>query len=152
MAMSEAPRKWGLTLRKLGFYALAVLIVACAVVFLIGRYQIRRAGEIRRATEVKLIQAMGHIAKQTMDYASDAQVQASRRNWDSARLQVDKVMEGVRVLEQVTPANKQSEIAQLKRTATDAQNKVTERSDDAPDALTELLQAFQKITDWPFTR
>jgi hypothetical protein len=150
--MSDAPRRSGLTLRKLGFYALAVLIVVCVAVFLIGRHQIIRAGEIRRATEVKLIEAMGYIAKQTMDYASEAQLQASRRNWDSARQQMDKVTEGVRVLEQVTPPNKQSEIAQLKRKATDAQNQVTDRSDNASAALADLSAALQKITDWPLTR
>lgn len=150
--MAEATRKSRWNLRRIGLYALAVVIVVCVALFLIGRHQLNKAAQIKRETEVKLAQAIRHIAGETMDRASAAQDQAAKSNWHDARTEMGKALDGVRVMEQVAPPQMRSEIEDVERKATEAQQAVAEGSEESVRIITDLLQSLQGIRDRTFVR
>lgn len=146
---SRATRTSGSSLRRIGLYMLAVVIVACAALFLIGRHQLGQAGRIRREADIKLGQATVYIASQGIDAALAAQREVSDRNWGSARKDIAKVTEGVRIMEQIAPGQMRSQIRHLKQKAADAEKALADDPDESLRSITDLLQSLQRVKERP---
>ena len=147
--MSEASQKPALSVRKVGLYALAAVIVICVALFLIGRYQLQQAGRIRREAKVKLTQATVYIASQASLSALAAQRRVSERNWGSAREDIARVVRGVLVMEQIAPREMEAQVSDVKRNATKAQEAVGASSDESLQSITDLLQSLQAVREQP---
>jgi Tfp pilus assembly protein PilN len=145
--MAEAGKRSGSKWRRFGYYLLTAVIVVCVVLFLVGRYQLGKATDIRRRAEAQLTQATIYIAGQALQAGLAAQRDVSARNWGSARSDMGRVLDGVQVMEQVAPGSMQSRVRDLKKTVAEAQTAVSESSDDSLARITKVLESLQGIKE-----
>ena len=128
-----------------GVVGVAIAILLGWILIAIGGHRIKKAEEIRVASEAKLQIAVSYAADEAIEELRKARLALGNQNWGSAQTTLSTVGTRIKLMNDVAPEGDRGAVNDVQQQLDDLQTAVGQQASDAPQKLDTLEAALDKL-------